>query len=234
MRFNTQLVPGRLIQRYKRYLADVELESGGSVTAACGNPGAMLGLTTPGARVWLQPKTTGKLAYNWELIEVDFGSGKTLVGVNTNNPNPVTHEALQAGAISELADYAAIRREVKYGINSRIDFLLEDAALGRCYLEVKNCHMMRQPELAEFPDCVTERGAKHLRELANEASAGHRAVMLFVIQMEAGAFTLAADVDPVYANTFAMASAAGMQTLAYTCRVSNQGITLDQRVPIRI
>ena len=233
MRFKSPLVQGRLIQRYKRYLADVRLDSGETVTAACGNPGAMLGLAAPGNRVWLQTKTTGKLGYSWELVEADFGRGPVLVGVNTNNPNPVTEEALRAGIVSEAAGYASIRREVRYGVNSRIDFLLEGPQRPPCYLEVKNCHMMRQAGLAEFPDCVTTRGAKHLRELANEVKAGNRAVMLFCIQMPADAFTLAADIDRIYAETFAAAAAAGVEAYAYVCRVTPEEIVMERAVPVR-
>ena len=141
MRFASELVPATLIRRYKRFLADVELADGTTVTAHVANPGAMTGLQAEGARVWLSrsPSLTRKLPYSWELIEVDFGSGSELTGVNTMHPNPIVAEALAAGAIPELTGYATIRREVKYGriINgkgSRIDFLLEDFARPPCYV----------------------------------------------------------------------------------------------------
>src|SRR5262249_36656814 len=202
MRFPTPLLPATLVKRYKRFLADVVLPSGETVTVHCANPGSMIGLATAGARVWLSKSNNPnrKLAHSWELIEVDFGTGPELVGSNTAHPNALAAEAIAAGAIPELAGYGTIRREVRYGENSRVDFLLEDAARPPCYVEIKNVHLMRQPGLAEFPDAVTKRGAKHLGELADMVAAGHRAVMLFLIQISsARRFKLARDIHPPYA-----------------------------------
>jgi sugar fermentation stimulation protein A len=235
MRFASELVPATLIRRYKRFLADVELADGSLITAHVANPGAMTGLQQPGARVWLSrsASATRKLPYSWELIEADFGAGMELVGVNTAHPNTIVAEALAENAVPELADYATIRREVKYGENSRVDFLLEDPRRPSCYLEVKNVHLMRRPGLAEFPDSVTARGAKHLDELAVMAKAGLRAVMLFVIQMEsARSFTLARDIDPGYGRAFDRAMAAGVEALAYQCRLQQHEIVLAGRVPM--
>lgn len=242
MRFACELVPATLIRRYKRFLADVELADGTVVVAHVANPGAMTGLQTVGARVWLSksPSLTRKLPYSWELVEVDFGSAPELAGVNTLHPNPIVAEALAAGAIPELAGYATLRREVKYGrvLNgkgSRVDFLLEDAARPPCYVEVKNVHLMRRPGLAEFPDSVTARGAKHLDELAGMVAAGARAVMLFVIQIgSARALTIARDIDPAYGRAFDRARAAGVEALAWTCRLTREDIRLDRAVPIEI
>jgi len=197
----------------------------------------MLGLQQAGARVWLSksPSLTRKLPWSWELIEADFGAGPELVGVNTLHPNAIVAEALAAQAIPELAGYASVRREVKYGAASRVDFLLEDPRRPPCYVEVKNVHMMRRPGLAEFPDSVTARGARHLEELAVVAKAGARAVMLFVIQIGSStAFALARDIDPAYGRAFDTARAAGVEALAYTCAVRQDGLVLAGPVPVEL
>lgn len=235
MQFAAELIPATLLRRYKRFLADVELADGSVITVHVANPGAMTGLQATGARVWLSksPSLTRKLPYSWELIEADFGAGLELVGVNTMHPNAIVSEALAEGAIPELAGYAGIRREVKYGAASRVDFLLEHPDRPPCYLEVKNVHMMRRPGLAEFPDSVTARGARHLDELAIVAASGARAVMLFVIQIGSSiAFALARDIDPAYGRAFDKARAGGVEALAYTCRIGQDGLVLAGPVPI--
>jgi sugar fermentation stimulation protein A len=236
MKLQADLVPATLLRRYKRFLADVELVDGSVITAHVANPGAMLGLQAPGARVWLSksPSKTRKLPYSWELIEADFGNGPELVGVNTMHPNAIVAEALAANAIPELTGYDIIRREVKYGAASRVDFLLEHPSRPPCYVEVKNVHMMRQPGLAEFPDSVTARGARHLDELAAMVAADARAVMLFVVQIGSStAFALARDIDPAYGRAFDKARAAGVEAIAYTCRIDRGSIVLAGRVPIQ-
>jgi sugar fermentation stimulation protein A len=236
MKLQADLVPATLLRRYKRFLADVELADGSMITAHIANPGAMLGLQAPGARVWLSksPSKTRKLPFSWELIEADFGNGPELVGVNTMHPNAIVAEALAANAIPELAGYDTIRREVKYGAASRVDFLLEHPSRSPCYVEVKNVHMMRQPGLAEFPDSVTARGARHLDELAAMVATGARAMMLFVVQIGSStAFALARDIDPAYGRAFDKARAAGVEAIAYTCRIDHDGIVLAGRVPIQ-
>jgi sugar fermentation stimulation protein A len=235
MRFTAPLVPATLIRRYKRFLADVALPSGEIVTAHCANPGSMIGLAAPGAPVWLSrsdnPKR--KLAHSWELVEVDLGSGAELVGINTTNPNALAAEALAAGRIPELAGYGGVRREVKYGRNSRVDFLLEEPGRPPCYLELKNVHLMRQRGLAEFPDAVTKRGAKHLVELAGMAAAGARAVMLFLVQIaSAERFALARDIDPAYGAQFDLARAQGVEALARCCRLTRDGIEVAEAIAI--
>ena len=168
MRFKTPLIRGRLIKRYKRFLADVTLDTGTVITATCSNTGSMLGLVVPDAAVWLSESDspTRKYRHTWEMVENDLGKGPMMVGINTSHPNRIVEDAIQAGGIKALGGYAGLRREVKYGINSRIDLLLEDTAKGLCYVEVKNVHLSRKHGLAEFPDSVTERGAKHLDELS--------------------------------------------------------------------
>jgi sugar fermentation stimulation protein A len=233
MRFATPLVPATLVKRYKRFLADVVLASGETITVHCANPGGMIGLTAPGARVWLSLSGNAKrkLPHSWELIEVDFGGGAELVGINTAHPNLLAAEAIVAGSIPELAGYDSIRREVRYGESSRVDFLLESERRPPCYVEVKNVHLMRQRGLAEFPDSVTKRGAKHLAELAAMARAGNRAVMLFLVQIgSAEKFRLARDIDPAYGAAFDSARKAGVEALAYRCALSCEGIAVAERI----
>jgi sugar fermentation stimulation protein A len=235
MRFPAPLLPATLVRRYKRFLADVVLASGETVTVHCANPGAMTGLNAPGARIWLSrsAKAGRKLPHSWELIEVDLGAGVELVGINTSHPNALAGEAIAAGLIPELAGYVAVRREVRYGENSRVDFLLEAPSRPPCYVEIKNVHLMREQGLAEFPDAVTKRGAKHLAELAAMVAAGNRAVMLFLIQIgSAQRFKLARDVDPVYGRAFDAARGAGVEAIAYRCLISREGIEVAQPVAI--
>ncbi len=235
MQFVSTLIPATLARRYKRFLADVVLESGEVITVHVANPGAMTGLNRPLSRVWLSDSGNPlrKLPLSWELVETDLGSGPELVGVNTGHPHQLVAEALEADLIPELRNYPSVRREVKYGEASRIDFLLEDRTRKPCYLEIKNVHLMRKPGLAEFPDSVTERGAKHLRELAAVRRTGARAVLLFVIQIaSADRFAVARDVDPAYANAFDQARARGVEMLAWRCKIGLDGIEIVAPVPI--
>ncbi len=235
MRFAAPLLPATLVKRYKRFLADVVLPTGETVTVHCANPGSMIGLAAPGARVWLSRSSNPgrKLAHSWELIEVDLGTGAELVGINTAHPNALAAEALAAGAIPELVGYAAVRREVRYGKGSRVDFLLAGPHRPACYVEIKNVHLMRQAGLAEFPDAVTRRGTKHLGELGDMVAGGSRAVMLFLIQIgSARRFKLARDIDPGYGRAFDIARAAGVEALAYRCGITCEGIEVVEPVPI--
>ncbi|RMF10831.1 MAG: DNA/RNA nuclease SfsA [Alphaproteobacteria bacterium] len=233
MKFEYPLTEGRLIRRYKRFLADVELENGEMVTAHCMNSGSMMGLKEPGSRVWLSPATNpeAKLKWKWELVE----AGDALVGINTGHPNKLAEEAIESGRIPALAGYQTIRREVKYGENSRIDLLLEDHDdASPAYVEVKNVTLKRKGA-AEFPDAVTSRGAKHLRELARVAEAGKRAVMLYVAQRgDCTHFTIAGDIDPGYAEALELARAAGVELLAFACAMSTEEIRIEAPLEIRI
>ena len=235
MRFAAPLIPATLKRRYKRFLADVVMPGGEEITVHVANPGGMTGLAEPGMRVWLSKSDNRarKLAYSWELVEADFGGGPELAGVNTAHPNGIVGAAIAAGAIRELAGYSTIRREVKYGTNSRVDFVLEDGKRPRCYVEVKNVHLMRTRGLAEFPDAKTERGAKHLAELAAMVKSGARAVMFYLIQIgSAERFALARDIDPKYGAAFDLARAAGVEAIAYKCVLSCEAIDVRARVPI--
>jgi sugar fermentation stimulation protein A len=235
MRFPSKLIPATLARRYKRFLADVVLDNGDMLTVHVANPGAMTGLDRPFSRIWLSNSENPqrKLQFSWELVEADFGNGPELVGVNTGNPNNIVADIIGTGLIPQLRDYTAVRREVKYGANSRVDFLLESEARPPCYLEIKNVHLMRKPGLAEFPDCVTERGARHLDELAVVVAGGARAVQLYVIQIpSADRFAVARDIDKAYAAAFDRARARGVEMLAWRCVVTVDGIDLSIPVPI--
>jgi sugar fermentation stimulation protein A len=230
MDFPQPLKRGTLVQRYKRFLADIALDDGTQITAHCPNPGAMLGLNTPGLRAWVSrsddPKR--KLPHTLELVEADGG----LVGINTMHPNRLVAEALAADHFPELTGYATHRREVKYGVNSRVDFLLADPDRAPCWLEVKNCHLRRSGTLAEFPDCVAARSLKHLKELTARVEAGERAVMLFVIQRtDCDAFSACHDLDPAYARGLTQAAARGVEVLAYACEISPDAVRIAAPVP---
>lgn len=234
MRFPSPLLKGRLVKRYKRFLADIALDDDREITAHCANPGSMIGVAQEGARVWVSEHhgTKRKLPYSWEIVEI----GKTLIPVNTSNPNKIAAEAIEAGAIPELAGYADMRREVKYGEASRVDLLLEGGRRRKpCYVEIKNVHLSREAGLAEFPDSVTKRGAKHLVELGSVAAQGARAVMLFVVQRsDCRAFRPAADLDPAYAKTLTEAVNAGVETLCYDCEVTTSEVVLRKALEIQL
>ena len=235
MKFPTPLIPATLVKRYKRFLADVVLPDGTTITAHVANPGAMTRLAAPGSRVWLSKSDskTRKLPHSWELIEVDLGRGLELVGINTGHPNALAAEAIAAGRIPELAGYTTVRREVKYGTASRVDFVLRATGRPPCYVEIKNVHLMRTPGFAEFPDAVTKRGAKHLAELSAVVAAGARAVMLYLIQIgSAQRFALARDIDPLYGAAFDAARAAGVEAFAYRCGITCDGIEVAEKVAI--
>jgi sugar fermentation stimulation protein A len=229
MKFSAPLVRARLLRRYKRFLADVDFGDGREVTVHCPNPGSMLGLAAPESEIWLSPAPAGrKLPFGWELVRVE----DHLVGINTAWPNRLAAEAIAAGRIEPLRDYASSRREVPYGENSRIDLLLESPSRTPCYVEVKNVHLKRAGG-AEFPDCVTKRGAKHLDELTAMVKAGNRAVMLYVVQRgDCEDFALAADIDPGYAAAFDRARRAGVEMLCYRCEITRDGIEIDRPLPI--
>ena len=230
MRFQTELIPATLIRRYKRFLAYVRLPDGQEVTAHCPNPGSMMGMADEGMRVWLEPNDDPKkkLKYGWRLID-DNG---VFIGVDTGVPNRVVGEALRGGAIAPLAAYETIRPEVKYGEKSRIDFLLQQNGLPDVYLEVKSVTLSRQSGLAEFPDSVTKRGAKHLDELANMVAAGHRAVMLYLVQRTDCTYVaLADDIDPAYGRAFDAARGAGVEVICIGTNITPELVEIDEILP---
>lgn len=233
MRFQTELVPARLIRRYKRFLADCLLDDGREVVAHCANPGSMMGLALPDSKIWLEPNEDPKkkLNYGWRLIDHENGH---FTGVDTSLPNKVLRAALEAQEVEPLSAYGTVRPEVKYGTNSRIDFLLTETGLPDAYVEVKSVTLSRQPGSAEFPDSVTKRGTKHLGELAEMVRAGHRAVLLYLVQRtDCTEVSVAADIDPTYAMAFDEALRAGVETLCIGTHITPKGITLANPLVLR-
>ena len=236
MKFSDPLVRGRLIKRYKRFLVDIELESGKVVVAHCANPGSMMNLLQPDAEVWLSlaSNPNRKLKYTWEMIRYE----DTLIGLNTSLPNKIVEDAIQQDLVAEFTEYDSLKREVKYGENSRIDILLQSSNLPDCYLEVKSVTLKR-PEngnnLAEFPDSVTVRGTKHLHELSGQVANGNRAAMFYLVQREdCDRLSIAGDIDPNYANAFIAARKAGVEMLCYGCSISPEAIKIRRKLEIVI
>lgn len=237
MKFPQDLLEGRLIQRYKRFLLDVALADGEVLTAHTSNTGAMTGCSTPGSRVWLSrahnPKR--KYAHTWEMVEVKPG---VLCGINTLRSNHLVAEAIESGVVSELQSYATIRREVNYGRqNSRIDLLLETSETDSrpaCYVEVKNVTLAARG-IACFPDAVTVRGLKHLCELMAMVEAGMRAVIFFCVQRTDCVEVRPADeIDSEYGRVLREAMAAGVEAIAYQAEVGPAEIRLVRRIPVVI
>lgn len=235
MRFQTELVPARLTRRYKRFLADAVLEADGrEVTAHCANPGAMTGLAVPGTRIWLEPNDDPKkkLDFGWRLVEHEDGH---FTGVDTGLPNRMLRAALEAGEVPALSEYDMVRSEVPYGKNSRVDFVLSATGKPDHYVEVKSVTLSRHPGLAEFPDTVTERGRRHLVELAREVKAGHKATVLFLVQRtDAAEVRIAEDIDPGFAETLRKAYGAGVEVLAHGCNISPRGVSLGRALPVTL
>ena len=235
MRFQTDLIPARLTRRYKRFLADCVLEgSGTDIVAHCANPGSMSGLAEPGTRVWLEPNDDPKkkLKFGWRLVDHENGH---FTGVDTGVPNRVLKPAFEEKQVPGFENYATVRAEVKYGKNSRIDFLLQQEGIADAYVEGKSVTLSRRPGLAEFPDSVTTRGAKHLREMADMCAAGHRAVMLYLVQRtDCTEFTLAGDIDPDYMAAWRAASSQGVETICLDTDISPDGVSIGGPLEIVI
>jgi sugar fermentation stimulation protein A len=231
MRFQTPLVPARLIRRYKRFLADCRLEDGREITAHCANPGSMMGLAEPGMKIWLEPNDDPKkkLKFGWRLVDHENGH---FTGVDTSVPNRALRTALMDHALPALAECDQVLPEQKYGENSRIDFLLKTNGKPDTYVEVKSVTLCRQPGLAEFPDSVTARGAKHMEELALMAGQGHRAIVLYLVQRsDAQSVTIARDIDPTYAQSLTKARAEGVEVMAIGTTITPESITIADPLP---
>lgn len=232
MVFNSPLIKGQLIKRYKRFLADVELDNGETVTAHCPNTGAMTGCAEPGFTVWLSPSDNPKrkLKYTWELTET---FDKHRICVNTQRANALLEEALNDGVITPLSGFSDLRREVKYGSqNSRIDALLRYPNAADTYVEAKSVTLL-ESEQGYFPDAVSVRGQKHLLELSEMAAAGHRAVLFFAV-LHTGINTVspAAHIDPKYAELLHQAVAQGVEVMAYKATLDAHQMKLTQRVDV--
>lgn len=229
-----ELIEGRLLKRYKRFLADIQLADGAIITAHCPNTGSMKRCQQDSARVWVSKSDNPKrkLAYTWELVEVD---GTHLACINTGQPNKLVGEAIAQGVIQELAGYAEQKAEVKYGQGSRIDWLLSDAAKPLCYVEVKNVTLLEDDGLGYFPDAVTDRGRKHLYELADMVKAGHRAVLLFCVSHTGiSSVSPARHIDPKYTDALIDVMAQGVEVLAYRASINTSHIYLEQAVPVYV
>jgi sugar fermentation stimulation protein A len=227
MRFKSRLIRGALIQRYKRFLADVRLENGEIVTAHCTNTGSMMGCKEPGSSVYISrsDNLNRKLLYTWELIKTDG----TWVGINTLHPNKLVPEAVQSGVIAELSGYLSIRREVKVSAHTRLDLCLEGPN-GNCFIEVKNVTLAMNGTAA-FPDAVSERGTKHLKALMRLKRQGHRAAIVFVIQRgDCSTFRPADEIDSEYGRWLRKAVKAGVEALPYRAKVTAREIVLTDRI----
>ncbi|ACN17122.1 SfsA [Desulforapulum autotrophicum HRM2] len=225
-----QLIAGTLVRRYKRFLADVTLETGELVTAHCPNTGSMRGCCEPGKKVYLSESNNPKrkLGYTWELMELP----ETLIGINTQIPNKLVHHSIGAGLVDELTGYTTIRPEVKTGDHTRLDLLLTRDNGDECFVEVKNCTLVENG-LARFPDAVTLRGQKHLAELQRLAQEGKRAVIFYLIQrMDAVSFSPAADIDPMYACALKQAVDAGVEVIARDTVLDTTRISMGRSIPV--
>ena len=233
MKFENKLIPARIIKRYKRFLADVVLDnSGETVTAHVPNTGSMTNCWAEGWPVLLSESNNPKRKLKYTL-EMTF-NGKTWIGVNTGNANKLAEEAVKSGLITELNPNDSIKREVKYGKNSRIDLLIVLNKVN-CYVEVKNVTLNSDQDLAIFPDAVTERGQKHIDELTEMMKQGHKAVFLFIVQREdVNRFEPAWTIDPVYSKKLQIAQKMGLQVLAYQCKLSPDEIRITHPIPVDI
>ncbi len=225
-----ELIQGKLIKRYKRFLADVELENGEIVIAHCANSGSMRGCATPGAPVWLSmsdnPKR--KLKFTWELIQTK----DSMIGVNTQVPNRLVKAAIENGTVDELKEYTRVKPEVKTSEHTRLDLLLENDTGKRCYVEIKNCTLVEEG-VAMFPDAVTTRGQKHLDELVRLKREGYEAVIFYLIQrMDAKTFTPAAMIDKVYAEKLKNARENGVEIITRDTRIDTRYIRLRDAIPV--
>ena len=232
MDFAYPLVPGRLIKRYKRFLAAVELADGRLVTAHCPNPGSMKTCAEPGWEVLLSPANNPARKLKWTLEIVRSPSADILV--NTARPNAIVREGIQANLVPELRGYESLRAEVRYGEeNSRIDLLLSEGNAPRAWVEVKNATLLLEPQTVAFPDSVTKRGTRHLRELARMVEQGERGVLFFLVsRSDVARLKPAEEIDPVYAQTLREVAEQGVEILARKAEISSESVHLGEPVEV--
>ena len=227
MKFKKKLLQGALIKRYKRFFVDIEYKNS-TITAHCPNPGSMMGLINKGNNVWFSESDNikRKLKYTLEIVEVN----KTLVGINTQLTNKIVLEALNQKKIKNLIKFNNIRTEVKFSDKTRFDFLISNNN-RKCFLEVKNVTLVREKKIAEFPDSITTRGTKHLKELITAKKKGFDSYILYLIQREdCISFKIAKDIDDEYKSTFDEALKNGVKILCYDCKLANEEIKLNNKI----
>ncbi len=233
MQYDKPLVSATLVKRYKRFLADVILENGDEITVHCANTGAMTGCAEPESKIWLYKSDNlkRKYAFSWELVEL--ADPKGFICINTARPNQVVEQGLLAKKIPELAQYDSVRREVKYGEGSRVDFLLTHPGFSDVYLEVKSVTLHLEADLGAFPDAVTTRGQKHLQELMTIKQTGARAVLLFcVMHSKIKRVTVADHIDKKYADLLHEAITAGVEVYCYSVDMSQESLTLKDELEL--
>ena len=231
MIFKNKLISGQLIKRYKRFFVDIRIKNQ-IVTAHCPNTGSMRGLLKKGNKVWLSKSDNPnrKLKYTLEIIEDE----KSKVGVNTHSANKIVKHALQNNLIKQFKNILDIKAETKFGTNTRFDFLINNKN-NKTFIEVKNVTLSRKKKLAEFPDAVTSRGLKHIKELVNASKKNYKIYILFLIQRnDCESFTIAKDIDPNYANALSKAIKNKLNILCYDCKFTSKGIKLNKQIIFKI
>ena len=231
MNFENKLISGQFIKRYKRFFVDIKINNK-IITAHCPNTGSMHGLLKKGNRVWISKSNNPnrKLKYTLEIIE----DKSTKVGVNTHSANKIVHHALQNSLIDELDNISEIKPEIKFGLNTRFDFLVSNENY-KAFIEVKNVTLSREKSIAEFPDAVTTRGLKHINELLKASKKNYKIFILYLIQRDdCNSFTVAKDIDPNYATTLKKAINNNLKILCYDCKFSSKGIKLNNKIKLKI
>ena len=231
MNFKNKLIPGLLIKRYKRFFVDIKIKNQ-IITAHCPNTGSMYGLLNKGNKVWISKSDNPKrkLKYTLEIIE----NNKSKIGVNTHSANKIVHHALKNNLIDEFKSIMEIKPEIKFGSNTRFDFLVLDKKI-KTFMEVKNVTLSRENEIAEFPDAITTRGLKHINELMKAGKKNYKIFILFLIQRnDCKSFTIAKDIDPEYANALSKAIKNKLNVICYDCKFSSKGIKLNNKIKFKI